>query len=69
VSWFLCRVDYTVPEGESTFPVSVSASAVTCTANASCPKAPGRYDAVLAQSESDFPAAPPVAVRVIAPSR
>ncbi len=65
VAWSACRIDYTVPEGESTYPVTVSASAVSCAVDASCPKSPGRYEAVLAQSESDLPPAKPVPVRVV----
>ena len=66
VPWLTCLTQITVPEGESVQPVSVITTAPTCSVQAGCPLDPGRYDAVLAQGGSDFPAAPSIPVRVVA---
>jgi hypothetical protein len=66
--WLTCLMQITVPEGESVQPVNVMAAEPTCSGQPICPLAAGRYEAVLAQNTSDFPAATPVRVRVVPPS-
>jgi hypothetical protein len=68
VLWLTCLMQLTVPEGESVQPVTVRMSETTCATGPVCPLPAGRYDAVLVQDVSDFPAAAPIPVRVVAPS-
>jgi hypothetical protein len=67
VPWLACLMQITVPEGESVQPVTVLAAAAACSSQPICPLPAGRYDAVLAQDGSDFPPAPSIPVRVVAP--
>lgn len=77
IVWNLCAQEITVPEGESTYPVSVQARRATCTtgpapsSTPTCepdgsppPLPPGNYEARLYQSTAVVPDPPPVDVRV-----
>jgi hypothetical protein len=76
-AWLACRQTFSIPEGKSRYPVVVSASFASCTqgdpssptacrpGTGSRPLPPGRYRAVLVQSQPVVPAAKPVAVTVV----
>jgi hypothetical protein len=76
-TWFQCRQNITIPEGVSRYPVVVSAAYASCTqadptAPTAClpgtgtrPLPPGRYRAVLVQSDPVVPPAKTVAVTVV----
>jgi len=80
VGWLLCLQRFTIPAGQSAYPVTVAASYSTCSqgqppgAARAClpgghppPLPPGVYHAVLFQARHLVPAPPAVTVRVTAP--
>jgi hypothetical protein len=80
VGWFLCRQKFTIPVGQSAYPVTVAASYSTCSQGRPQGAArvclsdghppslpPGDYHAVLFQAHHLVPAPPAVTVRVTAP--
>jgi hypothetical protein len=80
VGWLLCLQRFTIPAGQSAYPVTVAASYNTCSqgqppgAARAClpdghppPLPPGVYHAVLFQANHLVPVPPAVTVRVTAP--
>jgi len=81
IAWTTCLEELDVPTGESTYPVSVSASTNSCTngppsdgiptcspPNTPPPLAPGSYEARLYQSAHVVPDPPPIPIHVVATS-
>jgi hypothetical protein len=67
LAWPLCLQQLTVPEGESSYPAGALASHTTCGSINGCFLAPSAYEATFVQNGSDFPPAPSIPVRVVAP--